>query len=364
MERTITVELGPRSYDVRVAPGLLHAVGQVAAQLDAGAAVVISDSNVAPLYGKGVLDCLAEAGISATLIDFPAGEANKNLSTCGRLFDALFAITPAIDRDCLIVALGGGVTGDLAGLVAAAALRGLRWIQCPTSLLADVDASVGGKTGVDHPAGKNLIGAFHQPSSVLIDPDALKTLGPGEFRDGLSECVKHAIIRDAAKLEFLEDNAAEILSHDGEVMTELIAWNVQIKAGVVSADEKEAGERAHLNFGHTIAHAIEAQVGFGRISHGQAVALGMVAACHMAVLRGFIEQDSAQRVEDLLRQFDLPVSWDGLNADGIWDIMQHDKKARGGEVHMVLPVVIGQVAIFDDVTQEVTSDAVEYLGRS
>jgi 3-dehydroquinate synthase len=245
--------------------------------------------------------------------------------------------------------------------VAAAALRGLRYVQAPTTLLADVDSSVGGKTGVDHPAGKNLIGAFHQPRAVVIAVDVLASLSAEEFANGLAECVKHAVIRDAALLEFIEDRRQEILRRDGDVLAELIRRNVAIKAAVVSADERESGQREHLNFGHTIGHAVETLVGYGAISHGQAVSLGMAAACRMAVARGLLEADDARRVERLLEALGLPVRRAGLDAKAIWEIMQHDKKARAGQVRMVLPASLGGVAVFDDITADAVAAAVDAL---
>ncbi|MCD6303593.1 MAG: 3-dehydroquinate synthase, partial [Planctomycetes bacterium] len=205
--------------------------------------------------------------------------------------------------------------------------------------------------------------AFHQPAGVLIDVQTLGTLPHDELVGGLAECVKHAVIRDAGLLDFIEDHAEEILACRSETMTELIARNVEIKAAVVAEDERETGRRAHLNFGHTIGHAIEAMAGFGKISHGQAVSLGMVAACRMAVARGLIEQDAADRIEELLALLGLPVRRKGLDADEIWRIMQHDKKARGGQVRMVLPVAPGAVAVFDDVTPSSVRRAVEYLAE-
>ena len=362
MPITIDVDLKDRSYPVRVGPGglddlpaVIEAVGGVSS------AAVISDSNVAKLYGRRVVEAIARAAVPVSLLDFPAGEQNKTLATYGALFDALFALSPAVGRDSLVVALGGGVVGDVAGFVAATALRGLRWLQCPTTLLADVDASVGGKTAVDHPAGKNLIGAFHQPHAVVIDTGTLRTLPEPELRNGLAECVKHAVIRDADLLGFIDRHVEPIRNCDVDVMTELVARNVAIKAAVVSADEREAGERAHLNFGHTIGHGIETCVGYGRISHGQAVSLGMVAACHMAVSRGLIEPDLAERIRSVLVRLGLPVSFPGLDAGAIWEVMQHDKKARGGQVRMVLPTAMGQVAVFDDVAPGEVRTAVSHL---
>ena len=362
MTRTIAVDLGERSYEVRIGAGCLSGLDPAALGVeDASSAIVIADSTVAELFGPQTVAALKATGLAAEMLTFPAGEEHKTLATAGELFDKLFAVAPAVDRGSVIVALGGGVTGDMAGFVAATALRGLRFIQCPTTLLADVDASVGGKTAVDHPAGKNLIGAFHQPSGVLIDVETLGTLPARELRSGLAECVKHAVIRDATLLEFIEQNAQAILDCDAETMIELIARNVAIKAAVVGADERETGEREHLNFGHTIGHAIEAFVGYGEITHGQGVSLGMIAADNMAVRRGLIENEAVRRVEDLLNRLSLPVRLADLDASEIWRIMQHDKKARGGHVRMVLPVMLGEVAVFDDITPEAVREAVRYL---
>ena len=362
MERTVPVDLGRRSYQVRVGAGLLAELGPAvaAAAGDATSAVVVTDSTVADLYARPAAESMEAVGPVA-VIDFPAGEANKTLATASQVLDKLFAVRPAIDRSTVIVTVGGGVVGDLGGFVAAVALRGVRFFQCPTTLLADVDVSVGGKTGVDHPAGKNLIGAFHQPVGVLIDVATLRTLPAAELSSGLAECVKHAVIRDASLLDFLEDHAADVLACRQELMAELVARNVEIKSAVVSADEREAGERAHLNFGHTIGHAVEAFAGYGGLGHGQAVALGMVAACRIAVSRGLLEQESAERVEGLLARLHLPVRRPALDAEAIWQIMLHDKKTRGGQVRMVLPVMLGAAAMFDDVTPQSVRDALEYL---
>lgn len=362
MPQTVTVDLGPRSYDVNVAPGLLASLGTVAAGIgDVRQVVVITDTTVKELYGRQATESLTAAGLDVTLIDFPAGEAHKTLATAGMLYDKLFAITPAVDRNCLIVALGGGVPGDIAGMVAATALRGMRWLQCPTTLLADVDASVGGKTGVDHPAGKNLIGAFHQPSGVVIDVTTLKTLPPDQLQSGLAECVKHAVIRDPGLMDFIEQNAEAIGACDQDVMTDLIARNVAIKAGVVAADERETGQRAHLNFGHTVGHGIEAFVGYGEITHGQCVALGMIAACILAERKGLIDASLRQRLVAILRRLGLAVRREGLDPGEIWRIMQHDKKARAGKVRFVLPTELGNVDIFDDVPEADVRDAIESL---
>lgn len=347
----IRVELGERSYHVRIGRGLIGKLGRLlhgdAPVRAAIRAVVIADSTVARLYGREAVASLTKAGIAASLLTFRAGESSKTLATYGRLMDRLLTLRPAIDRQTLIVGLGGGVTLDLAGFVAATALRGLPFVACPTTLLADVDAAIGGKTAVDHPAGKNLIGAFHQPRAVLIDVDSLATLPRRQFVNGLAECVKHAVIRDAKLLEFIERHAAAILARKPATLLRLIAWNVRIKAAVVSTDERESGERAHLNFGHTIGHAIEKLVGYDKIGHGEAVSLGMVAACDIAVRRGMLRAADANRIESALSRLGLPTRRPGLRPAAIWRIMQHDKKNLAGRVRMILPTRIGTVKIID-----------------
>jgi 3-dehydroquinate synthase len=360
MDKTIGVHLADRSYDVRVGAGELGELGRTVESLGGvSSAVVISDTTVGELHAARALHLLHAAGLKPGYLTFPAGEAHKTLATYGDLMDQLFDLATPVDRHSVIVAVGGGVVGDVAGFVAATAMRGMRWVQCPTTLLADVDASVGGKTAVDHPTGKNLIGAFHQPSAVVIDVETLKTLPKSELGNGLAECVKHGVIRDATLLEFIEENVADIVACDSEAMTELVARNVAIKAAVVSADEREAGERAHLNFGHTIGHAIEVLVGYDRMPHGRAVSLGMVAAFRMAVNRKLIEQADAKAVTSLLEQLELPVCWADLGAAEIWKVMQYDKKARAGQVRMILPTRLGAVDVYDDITEDDVRSALE-----
>ena len=359
MRKSITVPLGQRSYNVIVGAGVTADLPHTVADMgDVTSVVVITETTVNGLFAEKVLTSLTAAGLIANCLAFPAGEGHKTLETYSDLMDQIFSVAPPIDRKTIVVALGGGVAGDVAGFVAATALRGLRWIQCPTTLLADVDASVGGKTAVDHPAGKNLIGSFHQPAAVLVDVDALGSLPAAELGNGLAECVKHGIIRDPNLLTFLTDRADDILACQRDVMTDLITRNVEIKAAVVGADERESGERAHLNFGHTIGHAIEVLVGYDQIPHGQAVALGMVAAFRMATERGLIGEDDAAAVMALLMRLELPVSREGLDAGKLWRIMQHDKKTAGGRVKMVLPTRLGEVIVVDDVTDADVADAV------
>lgn len=379
----VTVELGRRTYDVHIGRGLLTQVGVIARQAagaDGRTAFVITDSNVGPLYAEPVRAGLKAAGYAVAEAAFPAGEPNKTLETYVGLFDQIFAAPVPPDRQSLIVALGGGVVGDMAGFVAATLLRGVRLIQAPTSLLAMVDSSVGGKTGVDHAAGKNLIGAFHQPRAVVIDIDVLRTLPAVETASGLVECVKHGVIRDAGLIDFIQEHAGLLTRlpdakappasppGGGEVCAELIERNVRIKAEVVAADEREAGVRAHLNFGHTIGHAIEAVAGQRPgaggeyLRHGHCVALGMVAANRIAVRRKLLHTAAAIRVEELLGQLGLPTRRADLSADELLTIMRRDKKAHGGALRFVLAKALGDVDVCADVTDEEIREAVAYLG--
>ncbi len=372
MTREIKVELAERSYTVVVGVDLLGEAGRIAAA-SAGKpdrAVIITDSLVGPLYAVAVAAGLSATGCRCETIDFPAGEEHKNLTTYGSVMDRLLSLKPPIDRRCLIVALGGGVVGDLAGFIAATALRGLDFVNVPTTLLADVDAAVGGKTGLNASAGKNLIGAFHQPKAVIMDAAVLKTLPPAQLDNGLAECVKHGVIRDWSLLDFIEENAAKFVAADVGALAELIGRNVAIKAAVVSDDEREAGDRAHLNFGHTIGHAIETAAGYGAVSHGQAVALGMIAAFHIAADRSLIDSTTADRVRQILVGLSLPVRFADLpdlpaaarDPARLREIMAHDKKNIDGIVRFILPTAPGSVATFDDVTDDHIAAAIAALG--
>jgi 3-dehydroquinate synthase len=372
MNRIVHVNVPQHPYDVVIDVGLLGRAGEVLRTVHGrgGRAVVITDSNVGPLYAEALAASLAKADYACSILTFPAGEASKTLATYGSLMEQLLASTPPIDRRTVIVALGGGVTGDLAGFVAATALRGLSFINIPTTLLADVDSSVGGKTGVDSAAGKNLIGAFHQPRAVLIDPAMLATLPVEQVRNGLAECVKHAVIRDAELLEMISRQAEAILAKDAAVLAELIARNVAIKAGVVAADEREASIRADLNFGHTVGHALEAAGGFGALGHGQAVALGMIAANTIAVGRRLLSRADSETVESVLRKLGLPVRLADLphlpaqaaEPARLLDLMTRDKKARAGRARFVLATHLGRAAIYDDVTEQEIRAALAAIG--
>jgi 3-dehydroquinate synthase len=300
---------------------------------------VIADSRVAELYGARVLAALRGAGLRATLFTFPAGEWNKTRQTWTELTDALLAAR--VGRDGAVVALGGGVAGDLAGFVAATYLRGIPYVQAPTTLLAMIDASIGGKTGVDVPAGKNLVGAFHQPRCVVADIETLATLPKLHVAAGMAEAVKHAVIADAAYLEALLADSAAIRTRDLDALERVVARSVAIKEEVVAADPLEGGRRQVLNFGHTIGHAVEARSGYDLL-HGEAVAIGMAAEALLAEASGVAEPGLAAGVRRALEAFDLPVTIpDDLPTDDLIATMRGDKKSREGTVRFALPSRIG-----------------------
>jgi len=354
---TLDVKLGDRSYPVFVGSGLLSGVGGLLGpRLEPTSAVVISDHTVAGLYAKRVVNSLAAAGCKAALLEVAPGESSKSLAVAGQLYDQLSAL--GVDRQSAIIALGGGVVGDLSGFVAATWLRGLPFVQVPTTLEADIDASVGGKTAVNHPTGKNLIGAFHQPRLVLIDVECLRTLDKRDLHAGLAESIKHAAIRDAGFFAWHRERADLILGGDEDVLAELIQRNCQIKADVVAADEREVGLRAILNYGHTIGHAIEAESQFG-LRHGESVALGMVAANHIATERGLLDPDQASQIRELIERLRLPARLPHrLDANALGRRMRHDKKFVAGRMRFVLVDRIGQARIVDDVANAEAADAV------
>ena len=346
-------------YDVTIRPGLLAEAGPMVASLTrCRRAGIVTDSVVGPHYATMLGDSLRGAGIEPVVATIPAGESHKTLSDLAPVYDVL--LSARIERSTPILALGGGVIGDMAGFVAATILRGVPFIQVPTTLLAMVDASVGGKTGINHSVGKNLIGAFHQPMAVLIDPSVLKTLPGRELRGGLAECIKHDIIRDAEGFARLERDIDRAIGLDLEYLTQLIAHNVAIKARIVEADPFEKGERAHLNFGHTFGHAIETMSRY-QYSHGECVALGMTAAARMAVDLGMLDEGSGRRIAAVIEKAQLPVRNLTLPTMEVVDAMLFDKKVRGGKVRFVLPDRIGHVVIRDDVPRELVERAVQSL---
>ena len=340
--REITVELGQRRYPIRIGAGLLHDHAMLAGLVTGRHALIVSDANVAPHYLARVEAALTGKTLRSLVI--APGEQEKTLARFGEVLDAL--ATLGASRDATVIALGGGVVGDLAGFAAACWMRGVRFVQLPTTLLAMVDSSVGGKTAVDLPAGKNLVGAFHQPSAVVIDTDTLATLPARELRAGLAEVVKYGAIFDAVFFAWLETNADALLAREPEALAEAIARSCAHKAGVVARDETEQGERALLNFGHTFGHAIEAEQGFGGLVHGEAVAVGMVLAAKLSSRLGRAPQGDAQRLQQLLARIGLPVEIPaGLAPDALLARMRLDKKSVSGALRLILWRGLGQAEL-------------------
>ena len=346
-------------YEIVIRRGLLDGVGEIFSRLSRSKkAAIITDSNAGPRYIKQVVESLHDIGVEPIVVTIPAGEDHKNLAQLSPVYDAL--LSARIERTTPVMALGGGLIGDMAGFVAATVLRGVPFIQAPTTLLAMVDASVGGKTGINHSAGKNLIGAFHQPVAVIIDPDVLVSLPDRELRGGLAECIKHDIIRDADGFSQLERNISRALSRDLDYLAALVAHNVTIKSKVVELDPFEKGDRAHLNFGHTFGHAIET-VSHYEYPHGECVALGMTAGSFAAMELGLIDDASRRRIVGLIEKAGLPTNGLKLETRAVVDAMIFDKKVRAGRVRFILPDRIGHVVIRDDVPADVVTRAVESL---
>lgn len=348
--RQIQVGLGDRAYPITIQEELLSEIGNDLTKRGvANRYVVVADEYVAQLFSERFLGSLKKAGLEVFLITFPRGEGSKNLSTIGDLSSKLAKL--GIDRKDGLIALGGGVTGDVTGFLAAIYMRGIPFVQVPTTLLAQVDSSVGGKTGVDIPEGKNLVGVFYQPKAVYIDTHLLKALPHSELLNGLAEVIKYGVIYDRNFFNFMEAKRGEILNGDLEVMAEVIEKCCAIKAAVVAADEKEADVRRILNFGHTIGHAVEAASDFS-IAHGQAVAIGMVAAAELAVEKGFFSEEDSQRLRTLIKAYGLPVEIpQEFDRSQIKAYLKTDKKTVGGRPFFVLPQTIGKVIITDDVDE-------------
>jgi 3-dehydroquinate synthase len=343
----VPVELDDRSYEILIAPGILSEAGKILSDF-AGArrCLLVTDSNVRPLYGESVRESLASAGAEVCEHVFEAGEEHKTPATITDICRK--GVRCGLDRKSLIAALGGGVCGDMAGFSAAVYMRGIEFVQIPTTLLAMVDSSVGGKTGVDLPEGKNLMGAFWQPKLVLIDPEVLKSLPEKEIRCGLAEVIKYGVIMDAELFADLEKNVDKLKSLDMEYYTGIVARCCELKAEVVRQDEREGGLRAILNYGHTFGHAVEMLSDF-TISHGEAVAMGMVMAAELAVITGRISREDAERQNRLLTALGLPTRVPaGFEAEKIYSAMQKDKKKVGSMLKLVLPDEIGKVSIVGD----------------
>ena len=357
----VRVDLPGRPYDLEIAAGLLDRIGERLGQFGSfRTATVITDSNVASLYGQRLGESLLRAGIEYSLLAIPAGDQSKSLNITAELYDELAAIRH--DRAQPIIALGGGVVGDLAGFVAATWHRGVPFVQCPTTLEAMIDAAIGGKTAINLPAGKNLVGVFHQPMFVCIDIDCLATLSERDFRAGLAESVKHAVIDNSGFCDWQTAHAKAILEHQPSALLELIRRNCAIKAAVVAADERELSPqgvgRAALNFGHTVGHALESASNYS-LRHGEAVALGMIAEMELAVRScGFLDAER-QSIERLLNHFGVPCTTT-FDPDAIVSKLISDKKNRGARIRFVLPRRLGDLVWIDSLPQ---SDILAALGR-
>ena len=357
--QVVPVRVQGHSYDVVIRPGVLADIGQRLRPLTKSKKVIlVYDTNLPPEHRAAVATSLSADFDRVIECSVAPGEEHKTVATVDRIYDT--ALRAAIDRHTPLLALGGGVIGDTAGFAAATILRGIPFVQIPTTLLAMVDASVGGKTGVNHPVGKNLIGAFHQPIAVFADPDTLKTLPPRELRGGLAECIKHDVIRNEKGFAAMEEHVGRALAVDVDFLTALVAHNVAIKARVVEADPFEKGERAHLNFGHTFGHAIE-NVSHYEYSHGECVALGMAAASRLAVDLGMLDEPSRRRIVAVIEKAGLPARGLRLDTGAVVDAMAYDKKVASGRLRFVLPDRIGHVVVRDDVPLEAVRRAVESL---
>jgi len=349
---TCAVETATQRYPIFIGYGLLDKLGEKMKKAAlSGTATIISDENVFSFYGSKVEGVLKDAGFSVNAFVVPPGEETKNMDYVIKIFD--FLVEHRAERDDITIALGGGMVGDLAGFVAATFLRGMPWVQVPTSLIAMVDASIGGKVGVNHPEGKNLVGAFYQPNLVLADPQALTTLPRRELTSGWAEVIKHGLILDKEYVKFLEDNVDRLIELEPELLTQAIARSAAIKAQVVSQDEKEReGKRIILNYGHTMAHGLEAVTRYKRFLHGEAVAIGMMGATKLSQRLGLLPSAAVERQHTLLQKFGLPTVFSGLDLTEITRTMELDKKIKGTTIRWVLLQDIGKSVIRSDVPQD------------
>lgn len=354
--RKVHVELGEASYEIYIGHNLSDELEAFVQSMGfSKTALLITDTNVGSLYGARVRAILEAAGLRVAYTEVKAGECAKSLLVAETLYTK--AIEAGLDRKSPIFALGGGVVGDLAGFIAATYMRGVPFVQLPTSLLAQVDSSVGGKVAVNHALGKNLIGAFYQPKAVFMDLQMMETLPKREIYTGLGEIIKYGIISDAAFFDYLEGNREAVLALEPEAAAHIIARSCEIKADVVAKDEKESGLRRILNFGHTIGHAIEKETGYTRYNHGEAVAIGMMGAAYISRDMGLIPETTVRRVRSLVEALHLPVKAEGCSVDAMYRDIFHDKKTIGGKVTWVLMEGIGRVICRSDVLEDVVRSA-------
>lgn len=351
---TLNVELAERRYPIHIGAGILEQADLIASVLAQQRVAIVTNTTVGSLYLSALERALKTASVEAIHIVLPDGEAFKNWETLNRVFDVL--LENRCERKTTVVALGGGVIGDIAGFAAAVYQRGVPYIQIPTTLLAQVDSAVGGKTAINHPLGKNMIGAFYQPQAVISDTETLKTLPDRELAAGIAEVIKYGLIRDPVFFDWLEGNIARLNAREPEALVYAIERSCANKAEVVALDEREGGVRALLNFGHTFGHAIEAGLGYGEWLHGEAVAAGMVMAASVSERMGLLAANDRQRVIDILARAKLPVRAPDLGADRYLDLMGHDKKVEGGRLRFVLLKKIGDAFVTDQVSKGALRD--------
>lgn len=346
--RQLEVNLGERAYPICIGAGLLDSTQPLQSHLAGRQALIVTNETVQPFFDERVRAALGETLVDTVVL--PDGERYKELATLDRVYDQLLA--RAFDRDCTVIALGGGVIGDMAGFAAATYQRGVACIQIPTTLLAMVDSAVGGKTGVNHARGKNMIGAFHQPRCVIADPNVLASLPERELRAGIAEVIKYGLLGDYPFFEWLEANMPGLLARDPEILAEVIETSCRDKAAIVAADERESGQRALLNLGHTFAHAIETATGYDSWLHGEAVAAGLCMAARMSWRCGWISEADADRVQDLVGRAGLPTQPPAMDPDHFQALMRVDKKAKQGKLRLVLLRELGEAVVTADFPQK------------
>jgi 3-dehydroquinate synthase len=343
MMKTLEVDLGNRSYPIYIGSDLIDQTNLFQSCENASSIFIVTNTTVAPLYAERLTNTLKAFGKPLRTIVLPDGEAYKDWQHLQLIFDDLLKF--GADRQTMLIALGGGVIGDMTGFAAASFMRGIRFIQVPTTLLAQVDSSVGGKTGINHPLGKNMIGAFHQPVAVIADLNTLKTLPPRELSAGLAEVVKHGAIADAQFLDWIEANTEALLACNTDALGYAVLRSCEIKSSVVSADEREGGIRANLNFGHTFGHAIEAGLGYGEWLHGEAVGCGMVMGADLSHRLNHISKAEVERLTKIIQSMKLPITPPKLGANRFIELMHVDKKAEGGQIRYVVLEKIGKAQI-------------------
>ena len=353
---TLTVDLAERSYPIVIGRGLLGGGYDLAPHLAGKDCLIVTNETVGPLYLERLVGCLGNAAHRTVVL--PDGEAHKGLDSVVRVIDGL--VEAGANRDTTVIALGGGVVGDIAGFAAASYMRGVSFIQVPTTLLAQVDSSVGGKTGVNHPGGKNLIGAFHQPQLVLVDTDTLNTLDDRQLSAGMAEVIKHGAIADLDYFEWLEENVAALMQRDPEALADAVARSCEIKAEVVAEDEREQGRRAILNFGHTFGHAIENTAGYGEWLHGEAVGAGMIMAADLSGL----PQEEQDRLRRLVEAVNLPTSATSISAEALRSAMQLDKKVLGKRLRFILLETLGRAFVTSNYDEQRLDEVLAARGAS